>query len=212
MSSSIKRLSVRAVAVLVLLGTGTAFAASQSSSSWHIQAQAVQPQNIHDPETVKVEGPLPQPVPFLAAPDSANYIPQAAGITITSPNNVAIAQLAHPPADLAEIVAANFPPADTLKADQVGYTVLASIRYTGSSHIVLVTTTRPSTAADQRVVILGSETIYLDNGVKAWATSNLQHKTSNRIVFVQDNLLIMVAGDLQLDKLKQLASDVIIGK
>jgi len=198
---------VAVVCMLVILGmalavsptTGPALAGSQSG-------------NVIDPEAAAKPGALVPPAPVLIPPDIEHYSPQRSGTTITGPDKRPVAQLAKPPADLAASLEAFLPLIQPLNPGISAHTILASVRYTGSGHILIVTTSRRSAASAQQAELLGTQTIFLTNGTKAWATAGLPFKTPNEVVFLHGDLIITIAGDLSVDKLQQLAGDITISQ
>ncbi len=164
--------------------------------------------NVRDPETAK--GPVIVP-PLLAPPGQAGYISQQTGSVITAPDGRPVAQLAAPPVDLAQGIAVNLPNSNPMQnAATVSYAILASVRYTGNGHIVLVTTARPSLAAAQQPSVLGDQTVKLDDGSTAWGATGIPGDTPNQLVLVRGDLIITIAGDLPINSLKVLAAQVVI--
>ncbi len=164
--------------------------------------------NVLNPETAK--GPAIVP-PLLAPPGQAGYANQPAGEGIIAPDHRPVAQLLAPPADLAQSLAVNFPdgPSEASSAT-ISYSILASVRYGGNGHTLLVTTARPSRAAAQQPTVLGNQTIKLRDGTTAWVTTGIPTDTPNQVVFLRDDLIITVAGDLPISSLAELAEQVII--
>ncbi len=165
--------------------------------------------NVINPATARVPAVVPPP---LAPPkDAATYVNQPVGTVITAPDKRPVAQLAAPPADLARELAVYFPAiAATTDPTMVSFQILASVRYRGNGHTVLVTTARPSAAAAQTPAVLGEHTIKLADGSTAWSMTGIPSDTPNQVVFLRDNLISTVAGDLPISSLQELAAQVVI--
>ncbi len=176
MSTKRKLSGLLAIAVLLLVSTTAAFASGFL--------------NVLNPETAK--GPAIVP-PLLAPPGQAGYANQPAGEGIIAPDHRPVAQLLAPPADLAQSLAVNFPdgPSEASSAT-ISYSILASVRYGGNGHTLLVTTARPSRAAVQQPTVLGNQTIKLPDGTTAWVTEGIPGDTPNQVVFLRDDLIITV--------------------
>lgn len=164
--------------------------------------------NVRNPGAVQ-KGPALVP-PALLPPGQEGYINWRSDTPITAPDGQPVAQLAKPPAGIAQAVAVYLPDDHSVQDPaEVSYTILASIRYTGNGHTVFVSTARPSPAAAQQSTLLGNQTVKLANGVTAWMRAR-KGNTPSQIVWVRDDLIITVAGDLALDDLQALAADVVI--
>ncbi|MGI0016969.1 MAG: hypothetical protein ACREBU_26400, partial [Nitrososphaera sp.] len=167
--------------------------------------------NALNPEAVKPNVPAVVP-PLLAPPSGEGYKPQAVMNKITASDGRPVAQLDSPPANLAQAISVNLPdrPGNRAIADSdVYYEVLSSIKYEGNGHVLLVTTARPSPAAAQQLTAFGDQTIQLTNGKTAWITMNLPGDVPNRVVFVEDDLIITVVSDLPIQEVQVLATQVI---
>ncbi len=194
MSTKRKLSGLLAIAVLLLVSTTAAFASGFL--------------NVLNPETAK--GPAIVP-PLLAPPGQAGYANQPAGEGIIAPDHRPVAQLLAPPADLSQSLAVNFPngPSEASSA-MISYSILASVRYGGNGHTLLVTTARPSRAAAQQPTVLGNQTIKLPEGTTAWVTTGIPGDTPNQVVFLRNDLIITVAGDLPVSSLAEFAEQVIV--
>ncbi len=146
--------------------------------------------------------------PLLAPPDSEGYT--RSDTAITSPDGRPFAQLAKLPPELGGALFVNFPAIEQPSDDEVAYSILASVKYIGEKFTILVTTSRPSPAASSQAVILGNQEIKLANGVTAWATIGAKGDFPNRVVFVQDNLIITVAGNMPISEIQKLAARVVV--
>jgi len=146
----------------------------------------------------------------LAPPSQAGYTTQQSAV-ITHPDGRSVAQLAKLPTDLAQSISANFPDNQTPQdPNTVSYRVLASIRYMGNGRTVMVTTARPSVATASKSALFGNETVTLNDGSTAWITTGMPGDAPNRVVFIRDDLIITVAGDLPIDALKAMAAQIVI--
>jgi len=163
--------------------------------------------NVRNPEALQ-GGPAIVP-PALIPPGQEGYTNWPSDIVITAPDGRSVAQLAKPPAGIAQAIAVNLPDIQPVPDTMVSYAVLASVRYTGNGHTVFVTTARPSPAAAQQTALLGDQTVQLANGSTAWVRTGTSGNP-NQVVLVQDNLIITVAGDLALNDLLALAVDIVI--
>lgn len=168
--------------------------------------------SVRHPEapTYQGQGAVLVPPPLMPT-SSQGYVPHQTGPAITSPDSRPIAQLATLPANL-QFIDVKLPPLRGPKADELLFTIQASIRYTVSGHHVLVTTYRPSPAAAQRVLGLGNQTVQLANGSTAWLTTNLDPPypggPTSQVVYVQDDLIVTVASDLAPNQLRAFATTV----
>jgi hypothetical protein len=142
------------------------------------------------------------------------YIEQPPEATISAPDGRPVAQLADPPAELAQSVAVDLNKAGTGDGSGVSFEVLAKVRYEGSGHTVIVFTTQPSPAALRAArsgeIAIGEQQVQLSDGSTAWITTDTPHDTPNRVVFERDGLLITVTGDLPVDDLITLAERIVI--
>jgi hypothetical protein len=164
--------------------------------------------HVINPATERVPAVVP---PQLAPPkDAVTYVNQPAGTDITAPDKRSVAQLAAPPSDLAQELAVSIGEIRaTPDPTTMSFQVLASVRYGGGGHTVLVTTARPSAAAAQMPVILG-DTHKLADGSTAWTRTGMPGEMPNQVVFLRDDLIITVAGDLPISSLQELATRVVI--
>ncbi len=164
--------------------------------------------NVINPAAARVPAVVP---PQLAPPkDAATYVNQPVGTVITAPDKRPVAQLAAPPADIGQEMAVYFPAtAATTDPATVSFQILASVRYRGDGHTVLVTTARPSGAAAQTPVALGNP-IKLADSSTAWSMTGVPSDTPNQVVFLRDDLIITVAGDLPIRSLQELAAQIVI--
>ena len=151
-----------------------------------------------------------QAAPRLEPPDSALYVSHTAGAPITAPDGRPVAQLGTIPATV-QTVSVNLPTPHTPPppSTRVAYQILASVRYIGSEHSVLVTTTRPTAAAAQQPTVFGDYT-ELANGTTAWVRINMPYKEPNQVVFMHNGLIITIASDLPVEDIKALAAQVVL--
>lgn len=183
--------------IVVVVGASTVGAASRI--------------NAINPETGRGSQPVyHQAAPRLAPPGSAGYVPQQAGKPVAAPDGRPVAQLDVVPANLQNVTVSLPTPLTPPPAAHVAYQILASVRYEGAAHSVLVTTTRPTAAAAQQPTVFGSYTTQLANGTTAWARLNMPHREPNQVVFLHNDLIITVASDLSINDIKALAAQVVI--
>lgn len=191
-----KRVILILLAMMAVLLIGTAITTASGFIS------------VINPETVA--GPAIVP-PLLAPPDQAGYSDQKTGTVITAPDRRPIAQLGVPPAEFSQAISVNLPKSqDSPSASTVSYTVLASVRYRGNGHTVLVTTANASPAAAQQPTIFGNQTIKLHDGSTAWVSTNIPGDTPNQLVYLRGDLIITIASDLSVNMLKDLAAQIVV--
>lgn len=169
--------------------------------------------NVRAPEDRRpvgaAEAPLIKPPSLAPPPAQATYVPHPAVARVAAPDGRPVAQLPAPPAALPE-VAVSLPPRAAAPAGQVAYAVLASVRYAGGGHRMLVTTATLSPAAAERPAVLGSKTVRLADGTTAYATVGLPGEMPNQVVQVRDDLIVTVGGDLPLEQLEALMAQVVV--
>ena len=169
--------------------------------------------NAINPEFAREPAMVP---PLLAPPPGEKYeLLQAGTARITAPDHRSIAQLPAPLASLGQSISVNLPDSANnvtsgVASSDIYYDVLASIKYEGDGHVLLVTTTRPSLAAAQKPTAYGDQTTTLKNGVTAWLTTKLPGDMPNRVVFLQGDLVITLVSNLPVDELESLALHVVI--
>jgi hypothetical protein len=145
-----------------------------------------------------------RPPPFVA------YVECPQG-KIEAPDDRPVAMLGEKSAGFAESVSAFFPDLSNVPPDsEISWTIPSSIKYTSEQGIVLVTTTKPSPAAAARSLVLGEREVKLANGVTAWASESTQGEFPSRVIFIDGELLITVAGDLPIDDVQGYAAHVIV--
>jgi hypothetical protein len=135
--------------------------------------------------------------------------------TITAPDGRPVAQLTLQPANLAQELLVSLPEGSekTEPESETYYEVLASIQYIGKEQAVVVSTARPSPTAAKQANALGDKTVKLADGKTAWIIEESPiMNMPNRVVWVEDGLIITVAGNLPIDELMKLATDVVIVK
>lgn len=165
--------------------------------------------------TVRAVEPKPEaPPPLLAPPDSVNYERQAPGnAPIVADDGRPIAQLRQPPVEFAESVEVyltEMKPWENPEAE--AYAVLASVRYVGSGGTILVTTAQPSPGALRLMTAPGERAIQLGD-TEAWLSTDMGGDfLPNRVLFIQGNLIVTVAGDLPPEKLQELAEQVAVNE
>lgn len=98
--------------------------------------------------------------------------------------------------------------ADQHSGTEIVFTILSSIKYTSATGDILVTTTKPSSAAAAKSLLLGAREIKLANNVTAWATEYSHGDYPNRVIFVYEELIITVASSLPIDEVQSFAAHV----
>ncbi len=159
--------------------------------------------NVRDPERPRLAGEAPPlAAPMLRPPPGVTYTPQALNSPAIYPDSRPVAQLAAAPVDMQDT--AIFLPT-TLRipgTGEVSFAILSSIRYSGNSHHLYVSTVRPSASAAQGALGLGNETVRLADGATAWATTGLAGDAPNRVAMVREGVIVAIEGDLPVDTLK----------
>ena len=105
------------------------------------------------------------------------------------------------PADLSGDVAVRLFENKPVDADQIAYSIIASVRYRGSGKTVFVTTSKASPKVAMQQTSLGNKTMQLDNGTLAWQTVGILGAVSNQIVFTKGDLIVTIAGNVAPDEL-----------
>jgi len=170
--------------------------------------------NVDTPEKPK-DTPRIVP-PALIVPDINQYEKQTIDESaITAPDGRPVAQLTSRPTNLAQELLVSMPESSekTEPEGETYYEVLASIQYIGKEQVVVVSTSRPSPTAAKQANDFGDKAVELDNGKTAWIIEESPIiNTPNRVVWVEDGLIITVAGNLSLEELMKLATDVVVVK
>ena len=154
--------------------------------------------------------------PPLQLPPGTAYTTALLGTKVVNPTGRPVAQLAAVPADLSQGVATQInthagQPGDPTDAPGVvAYQLLSSIRYTGSTNVVYVTTARASHGAEAQGMRLGNQIVALSDGSTAYAS--VLPGNDKQIVWSKDGVLISVIGDVSADELTKLASGVVLAK
>ncbi len=152
------------------------------------------------------------PPPLLAPPESVTYERLSPGDALLGADDGRpIAQLRRPPAEFGtvEVYLPKMQPWDDPKTE--AYAVLASVRYAGSGGAILVTTAQPSPGARHLMTMPGEHRIQLGE-TEAWLSMDMGGDFPNRVRWIQDGLIITVAGDLPPGKLLAPAAQVTINK
>ncbi|MDP9371342.1 MAG: hypothetical protein M3Q65_02570, partial [Chloroflexota bacterium] len=187
---------VAALLVLAVVVTGTAVTGSS----------VVRVYRPEDPAS----GNPPLAVPLLPPPDRVTY--QAADpAEVARESGRALAYLPQPPAGLDEIVEVGLLPASREPdSGAVGLRIHALVRYRGE-HTLLIVVDEPSAAlARQHEIMLGDRTIRLADGREAWSEIRPNWRESSTVAFVVDRYVVVVASDLPLETVEQLAAQVVL--
>ena len=150
--------------------------------------------------------------PLLIPPDDAGYEQRSLQKSelLSALDGRAVAQLADIPADLSGDVGLRLSEIKPVDADQIAYSIIASVRYRGSGKTVFVTTSKASPKAAMQQTSLGNKTMQLDDGTLAWQTVGIPGAVSNQIVFAKGDLIVTIAGNVAPDELSTLASKIVI--
>jgi len=153
---------------------------------------------------------LEAPPPLLALPDPVGYERLSSDdAQIVADDGRPIAQFRQAPLEFAESVEMYLPEMKPWEDPELeAYAVLSSVRYSGSGHTILVTTARPSPGALRRAVAPGEQAIQLAGGSAAWLSTKMGGAFPNRVLFIQDDLIVTVASDLSPERLQELAEQV----
>ena len=153
--------------------------------------------------------------PQLIPPEETGYVTRQPGSSVTAYDGRPVAQFAMTPADLSQTFAVRVPEIRSIDPqipeylNGISYTILATLRYTGNGHTVLVTTARPSAAAAQKETYIG-DLVTLSNGSMAWVRTRVPGKFPNQVILVHDDLIITIAGDFPINVLQELATQVVL--
>jgi hypothetical protein len=193
-------LSLKVLSLLaVLLALATAMIVAQASGVFI---------SVENPEEISLTSAVP--VPPLLAPPSGDYV-RVADVSTSAPDDRPVACLVEPPQEFALSVEVNFPDiGNRSSSGDVAFFVLASVRYAGSGHTILVTTAELSPEAAKQPWVLGNETVRLDDGTRAWQTIDQPGDTPNRLVLLKDDLIITIASDLAVEKIQELALQIVV--
>ena len=157
--------------------------------------------------------PKPEaPPPLLAPPDPVGYERQSSSdVPIVADDGRPVAQFSQPPAEFSESVEVYLPEMKPWEdPEEEAYAVLASVRYSGSGGTILVTTAQPSPGALRQIEAPGEQAIRLAGETDAWLSTDMGGDFPNRVLFIQDDLIVTVAGDLPPAELQELAEQVVI--
>jgi hypothetical protein len=194
-------LTVFAVVSLLIIGAGVIVIASGIINP-------VSPSNLEEVQKAVLASAITVPPPGLVA-----YTAVHEG-EITSPDGRPVAMLNDNSARLFEEISVYFSDNNTTSVDSqpeaITFLILSSVKYSVNNNDTLVTTTQPSHAISTRSVLLGAREVELSNGVTAWATEFTHDEFPNRVIFLDDNLLITVASVLPIEEVQRLATDVIV--
>jgi hypothetical protein len=135
---------------------------------------------------------------------------QLSGGEILSPDGRPVAQLPNPPKEIAGSTYADFPDTTNIVEENVGFVILATIRYSGEKGTIAISTSRPTLAASSLPVSLGDLEVKLNDGTTAWTTIQGAGDLPNRVVFVRNKLIITIAGNLPVDELLGYANQITI--
>jgi hypothetical protein len=96
-----------------------------------------------------------------------------------------------------------------LANNPISWQILSSLTYHTDKGVIAISASKPSSDASEKLALLGNETIELQNKNKSWvSTVSDDQMFPNRIVFLKDDLIITIAGSVDLDLLSLIASNV----
>ncbi len=113
----------------------------------------------------------------------------------------------------AQPVAAFFPDLSKgtgVAPDEIGFTIVACVRYATENGDIYLTTTIPSPLAAQKNLVMGSQEIHLMDGKAAWLNRLDKGDLPNRLLFVDGELIMTIASKLPIDQIESIATNVII--
>ncbi len=142
----------------------------------------------------------------LPAAESTNLQPQASADAVTSAQTP-VAQLIPPPDGL-QSVSFTLDEGGAKRPQSGGANLLASGTYTANGRVIVVSTFQndPSGAASS----LGAQSIALADGTPAWATTGPHGNAPNQVALLRDGLIVTLSGDLSVDTLTALASNIVV--
>jgi hypothetical protein len=95
--------------------------------------------------------------------------------------------------------------------EAISFLVYYTIRYQLNDGTVYLSTSTPSPVALEKNLGFGGEVAHLDNGLEVWLDANIDSDvTPNTVSFIDDDLIITLAGDLSMERLQELAAQVVI--
>lgn len=95
--------------------------------------------------------------------------------------------------------------------EAISFLVFYTIRYELNDGTVYLSTSTPSPAALEKNLGFSGEVTHLDNGLEVWLDANIDSDvTPNAVNFINDDLIITLAGDISLERLQALANQVVI--
>ncbi len=195
-----QKLRFSIIAILILGGV-VIFSQTSLASEF---IRAVNPSDTHDTAAIVP----PALIPPSKNPSGQNIQPAEGGIL--APDERPVAQISDPPKEIAGSTYVDFPDTANILEEDIGYVILANITYSGEKGTVAVSTSRPTLAASALPVALGDQEIKLSDGTTAWLTMQGSGDFPNRVVFVRDNLIITIAGNLSGEEILSLAEQITI--
>lgn len=221
-----------AVATVALLGFGAASLAASiitpatlddlltnTGNTYFAFASTLPPLEVTTFTEVAPEGVVaPDARPFAVFNDTTTQTAEAIGVSFGAHYDAAQNTLVPNPAETPAEALTDVP-----APDRVRFTIFATLKYTLPEGEVLVSTTRPSDTATEHKFYLGDQAITLANGTPAWAstvvlyssdilvtTANKELYFPNQVIWAQGDLLITVASPLPMERLQELAAQVVM--
>lgn len=95
--------------------------------------------------------------------------------------------------------------------EAISFLVYYTIRYQLNDGTVYLSTSTPSLSALKNNLGFGGEVAHLDNGLEVWLDANIDSDvTPNAVSFIDDDLIITLAGNLSMERLQELTNQVVI--
>jgi hypothetical protein len=158
------------------------------------------------------------------APPLGQYTPLAQGQKVVGLDGDLAAQFATPPPELSQQISVWSPPsnAEPDPPDAVAFEFVSSVRYQGSSGMVVITTLRPNAnAADVKILSRKEEKLSNGNavnviedckklakGAEPESCASPDNPTPNQVIFINQGLIISVESSLSIPEVKKLASSI----
>lgn len=131
-----------------------------------------------------------------------------------APKDHPIVQIERLPADLTQRVRLKIGPRseadERLTRDEVAFFMLTTMQYEGDRGKVAISLSLASHAVHERKVFAGSEIVRLPNGQRVWTSQFDNLEEPHRLVYLHDEYIVTITGNLSKDNLLALVDDVVI--
>lgn len=146
----------------------------------------------------------------IAPPEESDYLEHPVELPLESATTKPIARLSNTDSvQNMSIREADIP--EFTDPDAVSFLVFYTIRYELNDGTVYLSTSTPSPAALEKNLGFGGEVAHLENGLEVWLDANIDSDvTPNAVSFIDDDLIITLAGNVSLERLQELAAQVVI--